>query len=47
MNYYLLIPFFLILILFIPVRLEGRVSFNVLDKSGAFGIFVYGIKVDY
>ncbi len=47
MNYYLFIPFVLILLLFIPVRVEGRVSFNVLDRSGAFGVFVYGIKVEY
>ena len=47
MNYYLLIPFFLILIFFLPVKLEGRVSFNVLEKTGAFGIFVFKFKVDY
>ena len=47
MNYYLLIPFFLILLFFIPVKLEGRVSYNVLDKTGAFGIFVYKLKIDY
>ncbi len=47
LNYYLLIPFFLILLLFIPVRVEGRISFNMLDRSGAFGVFVYGIKVEY
>ncbi len=47
MNYYLLIPFFIILVLFIPVRVEGRVSFNVFERSGAFGVFVYGIKVEY
>ncbi len=47
MNYYLLIPFFLILIFFIPLRLEGRVSLNILEKSGAFGIFIFGIKLHY
>ncbi len=47
MNYYLLIPFFIILLLFIPVKIEGRISFNVLEKSGAFGVFVFGIKVEY
>jgi hypothetical protein len=47
MNYYLLIPFFIILILFFPIRLEGRASFNVLEMSGAYGFFVFGIKVDY
>lgn len=47
MNYYLLIPFFIILIFFIPIKLEGRVSFNLLEMTGAFGFFLYGIKVDY
>lgn len=47
MNYYLLIPFFLILLLFIPIKLEGRVSFNLLEKSGAFGVFIFKFKVEY
>lgn len=47
MNYYLLIPFFLILISFIPIKLEGRISYNILEKTGAFGIFVFNLKVDY
>lgn len=47
MNYYLLIPFFIILILFIPIKLEGRVSYNVLEKTGAFGIFIYKLKIEY
>ena len=47
MNYYLLIPFFLIIIFFIPIKLEGRFSFNVIEMTGAFGIFVFGKKVEY
>ena len=47
MNYYLIIPFVLILIFFIPVKLEGRFSYNLLEKTGAFGIFIFGKKVDY
>lgn len=47
MNYYLLIPLFLISICFIPIKLEGRVSFNIFDLSGAFGIFFYGIKMTH
>lgn len=47
MNYYLLIPLFLILICFIPIKLEGRASLNALEMSGAFGIFFYGIKVTH
>lgn len=47
MNYYLLIPFLIILILFFPVRIEGRGSFNFLEMSGAVGLFILGIKVTY
>ena len=47
MNYYLLIPFFLIIIFFFPIKLEGRVAFNLLDLSGAYGIFLYKIKLDH
>lgn len=47
MNYYLFIPFLLILLCFFPVKLEGRVSFNLIDKTGAFGIFLFKFKVDY
>lgn len=47
MNFYLLIPFFIIIFLFIPIKLEGRVSFNVLDLSGALGIFLYKIKLSH
>ncbi len=47
MNYYLLIPFFILIICFIPIKLEGRVSFNLLDMSGAFGVFFYKIKVTH
>lgn len=47
MNYYLLIPFVLIVLCFIPIKLEARLSFNVLDLSGAFGIFLFNIKLDH
>lgn len=47
MNYYLLIPFFIIIICFVPIKLEGRASFNLLDLSGAFGLFFYKIKVTH
>lgn len=47
MNYYLFIPFVIIVVCFIPIKLEGRVSFNFLDLSGAFGIFFYKIKVTH
>ncbi len=47
MNLYLLIPFFLIIIFLIPIKIEGRASFNVLEMSGAFGIFLYSIKLSH
>lgn len=47
MNYYLLIPFFIIILCFIPIKLEGRASFNFLDLSGAFGVFFYRIKITH
>lgn len=47
MNYYLFIPFVIILILFFPIKIEGKVSFNALDFSGALGIFFYKIKLTH
>lgn len=47
MNFFLLIPFFIILICFIPIKLEGRISFNVLEMSGAVGVFLYKIKLTH
>ena len=47
MNWYLLIPFAVIVILFIPIKLQGRVSFNVAEMSGAIGIFLYRIKLSH
>lgn len=47
MNFYLLIPFFVILILFIPIKVHARFSFNLLDMSGALGLFLYKIKLTH
>ena len=47
MNYYLLIPFFIILIFFIPIHLQVKISFNVIDFSGALGIFVFNHQVEH
>ena len=47
MNFYLLIPLFLIIIFFLPIKMQARFSFNVLDMSGAFGIFLYKFKVTH
>ncbi|MBE7074284.1 MAG: hypothetical protein E7379_04275 [Clostridiales bacterium] len=45
MNYYLFIPLFFIILLFIPIKLEGRASFNALALSGAVGVFLYKFKI--
>lgn len=47
MNYYLFIPFVIICLLFLPIKLEARLSFNLLDMSGAVGAFLYGFKVTH
>lgn len=47
MNYYLLIPFVIILLLFIPIKLEGRASFNFLDMKGAIGVFLYKFNIEH
>ena len=45
MNYYLFIPFFIIILFFLPIKLEARVSFNVLNFSGVVGVFLYRKKL--
>ncbi len=45
MNYYLLIPFFLIVIFFLPIKVEAKASFNALDLSGVIGLFLYKKKI--
>lgn len=45
MNYYLFIPFFIIILFFFPIKLEARASFNVLNFSGAVGVFLFKIKL--
>lgn len=45
MNYYLFIPFGIILLLIIPIKMKIRLSFNLLEKSGGLGIFLFGIKI--
>ncbi len=45
MNYYLFIPFFIIIIFFLPIKLEVRLSFNVLNFSGVVGVFLYSKKI--
>lgn len=45
MNYYLFIPFGIIALFFLPIKLEARLSFNVLNFSGVIGVFLYKIKL--
>ncbi len=45
MNYYLFIPFFLILLLFLPIKLKLKFSCNLLKLNGAFGIFLFNKKI--
>ncbi|MBO5394522.1 MAG: DUF2953 domain-containing protein [Clostridia bacterium] len=47
MNYYLLIPIAVILLFFLPIKLEGRASFNAFDMTGAIGVFLYGKKIEH
>lgn len=47
MNFYLLIPLVLILFLFLPIKLEGKASFNVENMTGAVGVFLYGKKIEH
>lgn len=46
-SLYYLIPTFFILLLLVPIFLEVRVSFNALDNSGAFCIYLSKIKLKY
>lgn len=45
MNYYLLVPFFIILILILPIKMRVKISFDCLEKTGGLGIFLFGIKI--
>ena len=45
MNYYLLIPFFIVLLCFLPIKLKGKFNFNLLTLSGAFGLFLYKFNI--
>ena len=47
MNYYLLIPLAIILLAFFPIQVEGRGSFNFIDMFGAFGVFIFNIKIEH
>lgn len=45
MNYYLLIPAIIVLIMFLPIQFEVRASLNFHNLSGAVGAFVFKRKI--
>ncbi len=47
MNWFLLIPLAIIFLFFLPIKMQGRLSFNVLEMTGAIGIFLYKFKVTH
>lgn len=46
-SLYFLIPTIFIILLMLPIFLEIRVSFNALDRSGAFCIYVFKKKLQH
>lgn len=45
MNYYLFIPFGIIILLILPIKMKVKISFNLLEKTGGLGIFLFGQKI--
>lgn len=46
-SLYFLIPTFLIILLLMPIFLEVKVSYNVLENSGVFCAYIFKIKLQY
>ncbi len=46
-SLYFLIPTFFILLLLLPIFLGLKVSYNILENSGAFCLYVFKIKIKY
>lgn len=46
-SLYFLIPTVIIILLVMPIFLEVRLSFNLLDKSGVFCIYLFRKKLQY
>ena len=46
MSWQLVVVFVLLVLFFVPIKLEGRVSFNFLDMKGALGVFLYRFQVE-
>lgn len=46
MSWELTVVFAILVLFFLPVKVEGRASFNLLDMKGAIGVFVYRLQVE-
>ncbi len=46
-SLYFLIPTFFILLFLMPIYLQLRVSFNALENSGVFCLYIFKIKIVY
>lgn len=45
MNYYLFIPFAVIVIFMLPLKIKLKFSCNLLEKNGAFAVFLFKKKL--
>lgn len=45
MNYYLFIPFAVIVIFMLPLKIKLKFSCNLLEKHGAFAVFLFKTKL--
>lgn len=46
MNWEFIVIFAVLILLFIPLKIEGRASFNLLQMKGALGVFLYKFQVE-
>lgn len=45
MNYYLFIPFVVIVLFMLPIKFKVHFAFNVLERDGAFSFFLFNFKL--
>lgn len=45
MNWYLLIPFFIIIIILLPVFIKVRSNYNLFENNGSVAFFIFEIKI--
>lgn len=45
MNYYLFIPFFIIIVFMLPLKIKLKFSCNLIKRNGAFAIFLFKKKL--